>query len=205
MRKKVFIAIIITILLFTVGCDNMKYDNSTDKNILITESHSSAQISDLKKKVESRSITFSKFKRKFNVQCLRKTHQGYYAILKSDDGRNVFVFIDNDYVLCDIIVADKFLTKDEFRDSVQLQMTRTEVLNIDPNTRLLPISSVSASVHYVQEGIYLVTYSRLVNNEFIMPPTVSSIEFISNEEHEKNEYASIPYITPFILEVDKKN
>ena len=88
---RVVAIIVICIVTFT-GCNNMKFNNSTNKKFLLTEKYSIAQIEKTKNSAEFGRIVFSDFKKDFNIQCVRKTHQGYYVVLLLEDDKNAFAF-----------------------------------------------------------------------------------------------------------------
>lgn len=69
MMNRVLSGIIIVMCMATlIGCNDMKFNNSANKNDLLTEKYSIVQIQELKNTAESEHITFSKFKRDFDVQ-----------------------------------------------------------------------------------------------------------------------------------------
>ena len=75
-----------------IGCNNMKFNQTTNKNDLLTKKYSITQIEELQSTAKINNMTFSNFKRDFDVQCMRKTHQGYYVVLLLEDGGNAFAF-----------------------------------------------------------------------------------------------------------------
>lgn len=198
----VIFAILVYVSIFT-GCDRIKFNNSAGKEALITKEYSTDQIAQLKKSVESGHVTFSDFKTSFNVQCIRKTHQGYYAVLLQEDGKSAFVFINQNNQLINVIVADKFKTKKEFQAQLSNKMTKEMMLTFDPNTILLPVSSVDMTAHIVQEGIYIIKYSRFDGGKTISDPVVKDVEFVVNKNVSTNDDALIRDEIPFILEIDK--
>lgn len=181
----------------------MKFDNSTNKNDLLTEKYSIAKIEELKKSAESEHITFSKFKKDFEIQCVRKTHQGYYVVLLLEDDKNAFVFFSEENELIRVMVTNGFKKKTEFNIKELIQMSKSEVLNFDPNTILVPVSAVDMTVHIVQEGICIIKYSRLLDGKIIEDPIVSSVEFIENRSISTSEDVFIRDEIPFIFELDK--
>ena len=186
-----------------VGCNNMRFNQETNKNDLLTEKYSIVQIEELKNAAESGNITFSKFKRDFNAQCIRKTHQGYYVVLLLEDGRNAFNFFNEENTLVRVMVSNGFKSKKEFQDQVVKQMTKSEVQKFDLNTILAPISAMEITAHIVQEGILIVKYSRFLDGEIIEDPIVASIEFVENESISMNEDPFIRDEVPFIFGFDK--
>ncbi|NLZ70431.1 MAG: hypothetical protein GX907_03760 [Clostridiaceae bacterium] len=207
MRSRVLsVVTIITIcMIVLVGCNYMKFNNSTNKNDLLTKQYSSAQIEELKKAAESEGITFSKFQRDFAVQCVRKTHQGYYVVLLLEDGQNAFVFFYTENPFARVIIADGFKSKNEFYAHVSEQMPESEVLKFDPHTTLLlPFSAFDITAHIVQEGIFIVTYLRFSEGKgMLKDPIVSSVDFFENESVSTSENILVRDVIPFIFEFDK--
>ena len=77
------------------------------------------------------------------------------------------------------------------------------VLNFDTNTILAPFSAVEMTAHIVQEGVYIVKYSRFLDGEIIEDPIATSIEFIGNESLLTSEDPFISNEIPFVFELDK--
>ncbi len=203
--KKRAVSVIITVMciLILIGCNDMNFNQTTNKNELLTEKYTITQIEELKSKAEDGNMTFSKFKRDFNVQCMRKTHQGYYVVLLLEDGGNAFAFFNEKNILNRVMVFDSFKSKTEFQNQVVEQMPESEVLNLDSNTLVTPISALDITVHIVKEGIFIVKYSRLRDGELIEDPVVTSIQFIENETILTTEDPFIRDEIPFIFEFDK--
>lgn len=204
MMNRVLSGIIIVMCMVTlIGCNNMKFNQTTNKNDLLTEKYPIIQIEELKSKTEAGNITFSDFKRDFDVQCMRKTHQGYYVVLLLEDGGNAFAFFNEKNSLIRVMVFDNFKSKIEFQNHVVEQMPKSVVLNWDTNTLITPVSALEITAHIVQEGIFIVKYSRFRDGEIIEDPIVTSIQFIENESISTNEDLFIRDEIPFIFEFDK--
>ena len=186
-----------------IGCNNMKFNQTTNKNDLLTEKYPIIQIEELKSKTEAGNITFSDFKRDFDVQCMRKTHQGYYVVILLEDGGNAFAIFNEKNSLIRVMVFDNFKSKIEFQNHVVEQMPKSVVLNWDTNTLITPVSALEITAHIVQEGIFIVKYSRFRDGEIIEDPIVTSIQFIENESISTNEDLFIRDEIPFIFEFDK--
>ena len=183
----------------------MRFNQTTSKSDLLTKKYSITEIEELKISAEAANITFSSFRRNFDVQCMRKTHQGYYVVLLLEDGGNAFVFFNNDNELIRIISSNGFMGKDEFQNQVAEQMPQSEVLDFDHNAILAPISSVDATAHIVMEGIFLVKYARFIDGKIIQDPIVTSIQFLPNESIPTNDDAFVRDEIPFIFEHDKRS
>lgn len=205
MIKKIFglITIVAICAAIVTGCNDIRFDNSTNKNDLITEKYSITQIEKLKCSMNSENITFSKFKKDFNAQCVRKTHQGYYVVLLLEDDKNAFIFFDEENNLVSAIVTNEFKSKKEFQTQVLFQMSEKEVIKFDPNTIFMPVSAVEITAHIVKEGVFVVKYSRFSGNEMLDEPIVDSITFIENEQIPTSEDWLVRNEIPFIFEFDK--
>ena len=204
MRNRVLVAVMaVAICLTLIGCNSMRFDQTTNKNNLLTEKYSVAQIEELKNTAEADRMTFSDFKRCFNVQCIRKTHQGYYVVLLLENEGNAFVFFNEENSLIHVLSLTEFKRRTDFQNQVEKQMTESEVLHLDPNAIPLPVSALEVTAHIVQEGIFIVEYSRIKDGELLEDPIVSSIQFIENETVLTSEDPFIRYEIPFIFELDK--
>lgn len=196
--------IIMEICMVTLmGCNNMKFNQTTNKSDLLTVKYPVIQIDEIQGAAETGDVTFSDFESHFEVQCMRKTHQGYYVVLLLEDGRNAFAFFNEKNTLTRIMVLERFKSKIEFQNEVVEQISKSEVLNLDSNTIIAPVSALDITAHIVQEGIFVVKYSRFWEGEIIEDPIVTSIQFIDNESLLTNEDVFIRNEIPFVLELDK--
>lgn len=203
-KKMLNVVVVFTVLVLVLtGCNNMKFDQTTNKNNLLTEKYPISLIEELKNVAESGHMTFSKFKRDFNIQCVRKTHQGYYVVLLLEDDSNAFVFFNEEDTLIRIIISKGFKSKNEFQNQVIEQMPKSEVLSFDTNTIIAPVSAIDITAHIVQEGICIVKYSRSAGGEILADPIVTSVKFFDNESIATCEDPFIRNEIPFIFEVDK--
>ena len=206
MKNRILIGITVMVICVVtlVGCNKMRFNQETNKNNLLTEEYSVIQIEELKNLAETENVTFSKFKKNFNAQCIRKTYQGYYVVLLLEDSRNAFAFFDEENKLIRVMISDGFKSKEEFQNQVVKQMKKSEVVNFDSNTIFAPVSAIEITAHIVQEGIFIVKYSRFLNGKIIEDPIVTSIEFVENERISTNDDLFIRDGIPFILEIDKE-
>ena len=181
----------------------MFYNNNTEKSKIVTKTYSKSRIDDLKERVELNNISYLKFRLQFRVQCLRKTYQGYYAVLSQSDGDYAYVFIDEKFKLYDLFVVDEFKTKDEFLSLLCNKTNINSIIEIDPNTVYFPISAMDMTAHIVKEGIVIIKYNRLVDGKISEPSSIDSIEFISNDDLSAEDHEFIAVSVPHILEIDK--
>lgn len=206
MFNRVISGIVVTAMCLTMlmGCNKMDFDQTTDKNELLTEIYSTEQIEELKKiSYSGETYTFANLKNDFEIQCVRKTHQGYYVVLLLDEGGNAFIFFDKENTLVSVILLNSVKSKTEFENQIKERMTQKEVLNFDSNIFLSPISAIEISIHFVKEGIFIVEYSRYEDGKVIEDPVFVSLTFIGNENIPTHEDFFIRDVIPFIYEFDK--
>lgn len=204
-KSKVLMTVIAIVMCMVtlIGCGNVKFNQTTNKKELLTKKYSVVQIEKLQKAAETGAMTFSDFKRDFDVQCVRKTHQGYYVVLLFESDENVFAFFNEKNTLFQIIISGDFKSKAEFQDQVVEQIPKSEVLNLDPNAIVAPVSSLEITAHIVQEGLFIVKYSRFKEGKIIEDPIVDSVQFIENESISVSNDPFIRDEIPYIFEIDK--
>lgn len=183
----------------------MKYDNETSINSLITKTYSVFDIEKMKNDIETDNMDYAKLSSQYNVQCLRKTYQGYYAVFLQNDGKHVFVFMDEKKKAYNMLVVERIRKKEEYSFLKQGKTTESEILQYDKNTMFLPISSITCSVHIVQEGLIVITYDRLDTDTGMLlnDPVVKSFAFFKNDDFPLNDNDMVNLNVPFILEKDK--
>lgn len=202
------IVIVLTILIIIVtqnGGNEVKYNN--DKSIvdLVTQKYSDSDIEKIKTGIENNTINYSTFKSKYNIQCLRKTYQGYYAVLLQNNGMRVFVFMDENMDLFNIFVTDEIKSKSEYAFIEAGITTESQVIAFDENTFFLPVSAMNITVHIVQEGVLVIRYRRMDDETGILldNPIVDSISFYSSSEFPLKNDSVINSNVPYILEIDR--
>lgn len=210
MMKKVFYVIITaSILLCACHLDHRMpdYDNLVKKEDAITRQYPREMVDELTHKIEEeeKKVGYGKLRRMFRLECVRKTYQGYYAVLQLTDGRNAFIFMDDQLIVSNVAIYDRFRTKEEFEKflSEKQDATRADVLSFDPNEYPMPFSVVSEEAHIVQEGVIIVRYRRKDGHP------VDQIQFYSNSEIAAGKPREITYFikygVPYVLEIDRVN
>ena len=198
------VAILAVIIPFSIG-EKMKYNNDKTIDILVTETYSASEIQKMKSSIENNKLTYSQLRSDYNIQCLRKTYQGYYAVFLQDDGSRVFVFINENKEPYKMLVIDEIKNKSQY-DFIEVgKTTKNEILNYDENTLFMPVSSVITTAHITKEGVLLVTYDNFdeVSGMILDDAVVKSITFYNNSDFPlKNSL--IDSNVPYILEIDKK-
>ena len=203
--KKIFLLIIaITMCLLFTGCSGekisedgkIKYNNRADMYSLITERYTYDDMKVLADAVKKGDISFETFMEQYNPQCIRKTQQGYYAVLLEEEGKKVFIFVNRDLELRSALIIDRFMTKDEFLRQVKKgEITRDELDLINPNNISQPFSHFMVTAHIVKEGV---VYTGCDGTSRL----VESIIYYSNKEWENDRLQNT---VPFILAKDKRD
>lgn len=201
----IVIAVLISIRII-IGDGDVKYDNNKSIASLVTKKYSDADIEKMREGIEHGDLNYENLKSYYNIQCLRKTHQGYYAVFLQNDGKRVFVFMDEKMKLYKMLVIEDIKGKEEYNFLESGKTTESEILKHDSNTVLLPISSVVCTAHIVQEGIWVITYDRFdTSTETLLDdPIVRSFVFFENTDFPLSDNPIINLNVPYILEIDKK-
>lgn len=210
MMKKVFYVIITaSILLCACHLDHRMpdYDNLVKKEDAITRQYPREMVDELTHKIEEeeKKVSYGKLRRMFRLECVRKTYQGYYAVLQLTDGRNAFIFMDDQLIVSNVAIYDRFRTKEEFEQLIAEKQDTTwaDVLSFDPNEYGMPFSVVDEAAHIVQEGAIMIIYQRKDGHP------VDQIQFYSNSEIAAGKPREITYFikygVPYVLEIDRVN
>lgn len=210
MMKKVFYVIITaSILLCACHLDHRMpdYDNLVKKEDAITRQYPREMVDELTHKIEEeeKKVSYGKLRRMFRLECVRKTYQGYYAVLQLTDGRNAFIFMDDQLIVSNVAIYDRFRTKEEFEQLIAEKQDTTwaDVLSFDPNEYGMPFSVVDEAAHIVQEGAIMIIYQRKDGHP------VDQIQFYSNSEIAAGKPREITYfikgVVPYVLEIDRVN
>lgn len=210
MMKKVFYVIITaSILLCACHLDHRMpdYDNLVKKEDAITRQYPREMVDELTHKIEEeeKKVGYGKLRRMFRLECVRKTEQGYYAVLQLTDGSNAFIFMDDQLIVSNVAIYDRFRTKEEFEQLIAEKQDTTwaDVLSFDPNEYGMPFSVADEAAHIVQEGAIMIIYQRKDGHP------VDQIQFYSNSEIAAGKPREITYFikygVPYVLEIDRVN
>lgn len=213
MKKKVVIGAIVAFIaiicigLFAwlyVGRDMLRYNNTESKDDLITRQYTSEEIQDIQYNISMGGMTFAELDSLYEVECLRKTHQGYYVVLRQEDGKDVFLFLNDEMKIGWTEILGNYKTKEEFADNIKVGMTKSEVNEYDSND-VSPFYGITfVKIHIVREGYYTIWYSRLLGEDLSngTEPVVETIEYHSNEEILAQAGNTTLH---YILEIDRVN
>ena len=160
MRIKIFMIASCLILFLGVMCIlnffHVDYDNNQKANDLITKEYSIEEIQKLEKNFfHSNKFThYYELKWYYDIQCLRKTFEGYYAILFREDGKRVFIFMNEDLKITNLLITDpNFKSKGDFENAIRdKEISIDELENFDSNYFESTISMFVAQAHIVKEG-----------------------------------------------------
>lgn len=199
-----FIVIIIfaaVILIFTVYStkspfskyDKFKYDNETPLSYDESRKYSENEIDKLQNGIWAWEIDFRQFNKKYKPQCIRKTPQGYYAVLVQEDYSLCFVFWNSENRLYCTYRTDGLVPSEEFKSRIVIGKSSLESI-MSSGFDFFPflISKITVTGHICSDGVLVVKY-----NENCI---AQSTEFYSNEElsSKPTEFPAedVPYILP---------
>ncbi len=176
---------------------------------VITQQYPPEMMDELTRKMGQREVRYAELRRMFRLECVRKTYQGYYAVLQLTNGSHAFIFLDEQLTASRLAVYDRFHSKEEFERMLSEKQDATfeDVRLFDPNDFSIPLSSVTKAAYIVQEGVIVVGYQR----EAKLP--VERIHFYSNSEVAAGERGDFTYdftymiknVVPYVLEIDRMN
>lgn len=210
--KKVFLILSIIIIVSVFLCVHYlnqrmpDYDNLVKKEDVITQQYPPEKMDKLAQKMEQKEVRYAELRRMFRLECIRKTDQGYYAVLQLTNGSNAFIFLDDRLIVSRVAVYDRFCSKEEFERMLSEKQDATweDVLLFDPNEYPMPYSVVTEGAHIVQEGVIVVRYQREVNHPVDLLSFYSNSEVAAAELGEHPTY-SIKMGVPYVLEIDRVN
>lgn len=207
MMKRAFLILLCVLLFCLTSCSErgdktLKANNDTPITS-IEKSYAEEDVREIQEKMHGKTLTYNDIKSAFKYQCIRKTFQGYYLILRLHTEKLAFIFLNNDLELTCILIQDKFLRKSDF-DIVSIKDTKeSEVNKLDQNAIYYPVSYVNASGHILSDGFILILYERIMDGVLLDDPVVKTIEYVSNEDIEKRTDDFWISSTPYILPIDK--
>lgn len=209
MKKKIiFLTIAFVLILFCLiknGGKEMEYNNIKEYSELATYSYSIDKLLDIQNEIiNGENIRLTEIVENKNIECVRNIENSRYLLLISETGEKLFIFFDEKQVIKYTYFVNEFLEQSEF-ENVQKGNTRlSEIIKIDSNCFMSPVSTIEATVHIVKEGIIVVKYSRMQGTTILQDPIVESIEFCKNDEILKQREQDILIkVAPYILPIDK--
>jgi hypothetical protein len=207
--KHILSAILLILLFSSTSCtkhnstsiseNGIVYNNETDYSKLITTKHLNADFFDLETLMQNEDIYFEDFQKEFQTECIRKTFQGYYAVLELEYNDLVgFAFFDDNKKLNNIFATSGFRESSEFDFVEKNVTTAVEINEYDKNCFPLPVSSKSMCAHITTDGLLVFSGKHSIGSSII-----ENVKFFSNNELINNPDLLTNYNTPYILPVDR--
>lgn len=203
-NKRIFFIITFVLLLvisllsffiYTNHNNPYKYDNNTPISQVKNQQYTEKKIKKLEEDVFSGNITVRQFIRKYKPQCIRKTFQGYYAVLIQENNLMCFVFWDNKDNIYNIYKTNGFVSHDMLQNSVEIGKSNiNDIASNGTDFCYYPISKMLLTGHICSDGVLIIEYD---NNS-----VSNSIKFFSNEELDTSDDYLLQ-LTPYILPMDK--
>lgn len=183
------------------------FNNEQSYQELITYKYDSNEFYSLRKTLDSgNEIALFDVIAAENIECVRKIEDIRYLILLSEMDEKLFVFFDADFkVTGSYYVKDDFLNEDDFA-SVQTGITQSSLIfEMDQNRIFYPFNTDFETGHITKEGLVIISYNRMGDEEILNDPVVESIEFYNNDEILKmREDNFFIQFMPYILPIDKQ-
>jgi len=102
-----------------------------------------------------------------------------------------------------MIRSKDFISKDIFLDLIKDSKTIGEIMEVDKDAILLPLSAVDATAHIVLDGLVIIKYSRASGEPDKSDYAISDVIYIRNDEIPTSEDPVIRDLIPFIFSEDK--
>ena len=195
-----FFTLFLIVLLLMIVKYQIKYNNSENKNNLITITYSSSEIDRLINQfgVVQYQKDFSIFSLKLKKECIRKTKNGGYLILKEDDGKEVYVFFNTKHVINGIIRLSEFQTKDHYTFLKEKETTLDQILALEEKIIYYTANRVGIVIFLKNEII------SVVSEEIPTDAFGKTTEWISNLRIDSIDYMPYEHTYWEILSIDRE-
>lgn len=206
---KLFLLVIVIIAIIGIAvfvCRNameLRYNNTSNIDDCITVLYHENTICDLMQKIDNGEMSYWHLKVKYKLQCIRKTFQGHYIVFLQNDKSPAFVFLDKNNNPYKSIIIEQFKTLDDFSFVVPGETGYKEILSFDDKAILTPASSVTSTVHLLNDGILYIAYNRVPNGELTNNPIVEEVKFMADSNIDGYISGYIANGIPYILPIDK--
>lgn len=180
-------------------------NNNEPIDVIIKKRYTSSETQKMRELIEQDSMDLKKFNLHYDIQCLRKTHQGYYAVFIQDDEKLVFVFFNERKSAVKMLIIDEFKSLGEYDFIKAGETTQSDVLKHDENPIFLPFSAFDFTAHIIKEGLLVIRYNRMDANTGtrLCDPVIDACTFFHNDDFPLPDDPIINMWVPFILEFDK--
>lgn len=161
MKKLCFV--IVTIAIFSAvlgGCSKYSYNNTTEKDELITEVYPESICEQISYQMCYGSLHFDDLKKMVKLECLRKTDTGSYAILKLDNQKYEYIIFDENNMCTSLYqFQEKFPTRAELEGFLKTSPSFKETFARFPNAMISPTSAFKLVFFPVQEGYVFASFA----------------------------------------------
>lgn len=210
--KSIIIAAIIGIIICSIclwvgGKVKVIYNNEQNYKELITYKYESDEFCSIIEALNSgNELALFDVISNEKIECAREIDDIRYLILLSETDEKLFIFFDDNYKITSYYyIKGEFLKEDDFAN-IQTEVTPSSVIfEMDQNRILYPFDVIYITGHITQEGIIIISYSRIRDRKILEDPIVESIEIYKNDEilEMRKDNLIIQY-TPYILPIDKQ-
>ena len=177
--KKYFSFLILVVAAMLWGCGNNSCNNTTRASELITKVYPESICEQIQSRVSVGGLHIDGLREIVDVECLRKTRTGYYAVLKLDNQKFAYIIIDKNGMCCSVYqFQEGFYTYAELDKILKDATYFNEVNAYSPNVMYVGVSFARVAVYPVREGYIIATF-------FYDPPSaedqvLKSVEFYAD-------------------------
>lgn len=195
------------------------YDNSTPARELITVTNSGEKFDEWLIRCQNggNHATLLEMLMTFDVECIRKTPQGYYAVMYLDNGSTSYTFFDSNLEVSltktNNLIAGDFLSLSEMEAAlaaleVDGVFTEDALCNSELVERFIGTAWKKLLVAPVQEGAVILKFQSYGSNQGVL----KSMDFLTETQWYDTCDAEIPgngemppmaVFFPYILEIDR--
>jgi len=185
----------LTTMLFS--CEKSPYNNTTEKGELITKAYPESICEQIVYRISVGSLHIDGLREIVDVECLRKTEKGSYAVLKLDNEKFAYIVIDeNDMCTCLYQFRETFPTRAELEETLRATKYFGKFYALSPDVMFYSLSCMNVVACPVQEGYVVAVFF----DEELDDRALNSVEFF--EDITESFVWGDPNITQ-ILDIDR--
>jgi len=156
------------------SCGKNPYDNKTDKNDLITNIYSEDICNQIQYRIGVGGLHIDGLREIVDVECLRKTEKGSYAVLKLDNEKFAYIIIDENNMCTRLYqFTESFPSRAELEESLKTAKYSTDFFALSPNFMCDASSNADVVVCPVHEGYVVAVFFK----EELEGRALTSVEF----------------------------
>ncbi|MCL2671045.1 MAG: hypothetical protein FWF10_03300 [Clostridiales bacterium] len=152
-------------------------------------------------------LTVSNLREHFRLRYLRRTFQGYYAVIVADNSEKLYVFLNEKLEIWDCLILSIFPSQEGAQEQIKSIMRRqNQDYEISIPFCYLPTGSLCIAYYY-EDGIETVQYGIIDEFDDKIVYTGTLFQYYSNSNMRVNLLFMLQYYRsiPFIIDNDRKS